>query len=100
MCPGLPRPAAHCLGSSGVSLPVLASKRAGLRIHDGIVAGEKAIFLIEQSFHAGRTARSGEAPAGVRGRRGCGDRTNFAAEPETISCLRTGRAARLRLPMI
>ena len=26
------------------------------------------------------------------GRRGCGDRTNFAAEPEPVSCLRTGRA--------
>ena len=31
------------------------------------------------------------------GRRGGGDRANFAAEPEPVSCLRTGRAAHLLL---
>src|SRR5215475_10953423 len=38
-----------------------------------------------------------DASAGARGRRGGGDRTNFAAREETISCLRTGRPAGLLL---
>ena len=41
--------------------------------------------------------RPDEAPAGVRGRRCGGDRTNPTAEPKTISYLRTGRSARVLL---
>ena len=44
-------------------------------------------------FGDGRT----RLPAGARGRRRSGDRANFAADPETVSCLRTGRPTRLLL---
>src|SRR5262249_25843932 len=41
--------------------------------------------------------RQDQTPAGLRGGRGDGDRANFAAEQETISYLRTSRAAGLLL---
>src|SRR5262249_37877705 len=39
--------------------------------------------------------RQDEAPTGLRGRRGGGDRTNFAAGPETATYLRTSRCTGL-----